>query len=261
MPIGKKVAVVTGSTSGIGLAIAHSLAAEGCTVVVNSYSDKKDDHAIANDIRSRHSVESVYMPADMSKPDQCRGLVEVTVKEFGSIDILVNNAGIQHVAPVDQFPVEQWDRIIAINLSSAFHTTAAALPSMKARKWGRIVNIASAHGLTASPFKSAYVSAKHGLLGLTKTVALEVAEQGITCNAVCPGYVLTALVEAQIPDQMKAHNMDRETVIREVMLERQPTKQFATVEQIGATVAFLCSDAAAQITGTPISVDGGWTAQ
>ena len=176
MPIGKKVAVVTGSTSGIGVAIAHSLAAEGCTVVVNSYSDKKDDHAIANDIRSRHSVESVYMPADMSKPDQCRGLVEVTVKEFGSIDILVNNAGIQHVAPVDQFPVEQWDRIIAINLSSAFHTTAAALPSMKARKWGRIVNIASAHGLTASPFKSAYVSAKHGLLGLTKTVALEVAE-------------------------------------------------------------------------------------
>ncbi|MET0941133.1 MAG: 3-hydroxybutyrate dehydrogenase [Mesorhizobium sp.] len=261
MPIGKKIAVVTGSTSGIGLAIAHSLAAEGCTVVVNSYSDKKDDHAIANDIRARHSVESVYMPADMSKPDQCSRLVEATVKEFGSIDILVNNAGIQHVAPVDQFPVEQWDRIIAINLSSAFHTTAAALPSMKARKWGRIVNIASAHGLTASPFKSAYVSAKHGLLGLTKTVALEVAEQGITCNAVCPGYVLTALVEAQIPDQMKAHNMDRETVIREVMLERQPTKQFATVEQIGATVAFLCSDAAAQITGTPISVDGGWTAQ
>ena len=173
----------------------------------------------------------------MSKGDDCRALVKKAARKFGGIDILVNNAGIQHVAPVDEFPAEQWDRIIAINLSSAFHTTAAALPLMKTRKWGRIVNIASAHGLRASPFKSAYVSAKHGILGLTKTVALEVAGQGITCNAICPGYVLTPLVEAQIPDQMKAHNMDRETVIREVMLDRQPTREFATVEQIGGTVA------------------------
>ncbi len=261
MPIGKKIAIVTGSTSGIGLGIAHALAAEGCTVVVNSYSDNKDDHAIADAIRSKYSVDAAYIQADMSKADQCRRLVTATVEKFGGVDILVNNAGVQHVAPVDEFPAEQWDRIIAINLSSAFHTTAAALPSMKERKWGRIVNIASAHGLRASPFKSAYVSAKHGILGLTKTVALEVAEQGITCNAVCPGYVLTPLVEAQIPDQMKAHSMDRDTVIREVMLDRQPTRQFATIEQMGATVAFLCSDAAAQITGTPISVDGGWTAQ
>jgi 3-hydroxybutyrate dehydrogenase len=261
MITGKKTAIVTGSTSGIGLAIAHALAFEGCNIIVNSFSDTGDDHAIADGIRSRHSVEAVYIKADMSKSDECRALVATAAEKFGSVDILVNNAGIQYVAPVDEFPVEQWDHIIAINLSSAFHTTAAALPSMKAQKWGRIVNIASAHGLRASPFKSAYVSAKHGILGLTKTVALEVAEQGITCNAVCPGYVLTPLVEAQIPDQMKAHNMDRETVIREVMLDRQPTKQFATVEQIGAIVAFLCSQAAAQITGTPISVDGGWTAQ
>jgi 3-hydroxybutyrate dehydrogenase len=257
----KKTAVVTGSTSGIGLAIAHALAASGCNVVVNSFSDTGEDHAIADGIGSRHSVGTVYVKADMSKPGECRALVAAAIEKFGSVDIIVNNAGIQHVAPVEEFAIEQWDRIIAINLSSAFHTIAAALPSMKARNWGRIVNIASAHGLRASPFKSAYVSAKHGILGLTKTVALEVAEQGITCNAVCPGYVLTPLVEAQIPDQMKAHNMDRETVIREVMLKKQPTKQFATVEQIGATVAFLCSDAAAQITGTPISVDGGWTAQ
>jgi 3-hydroxybutyrate dehydrogenase len=261
MTLQEKTAIVTGSTSGIGLAVAHALAAEGCNVVVNSFSDTDADHAIAAEIASKHSVQAIYIKADMSKGDECRGLVARAADKFGAVDILVNNAGIQHVAPVDQFPVEQWDRIIAINLSSAFHTTAAALPLMKAKKWGRIVNIASAHGLRASPFKSAYVSAKHGILGLTKTVALEVAGQGITCNAVCPGYVLTPLVEAQIPDQMKAHNMDRDTVIREVMLDRQPTKEFATVEQIGATVAFLCSENAAQITGAPISVDGGWTAQ
>jgi 3-hydroxybutyrate dehydrogenase len=258
MTLQEKTAIVTGSTSGIGLAVAHALAAEGSNVAVNSFSDTDADHAIAAEIASKHSVQAIYIKADMSKADECRGLVARAAEKFGAVDILVNNAGIQHVAPVDEFPVEQWDRIIAINLSSAFHTTAAALPLMKAKKWGRIVNIASAHGLRASPFKSAYVSAKHGILGLTKTVALEVAEQGITCNAVCPGY---ALVEAQIPDQMKAHNMDRDTVIREVMLDRQPTKEFATVEQIGATVAFLCSENAAQITGTPISIDGGWTAQ
>ena len=261
MASARKTAIVTGSTSGIGLAIAHALAAEGCNVVVNSFSDTDADHTVAADIASKHKVEAVYIQADMSKGDDCRALVKKAAEKFGTVDILVNNAGIQHVASVDEFPVEQWDRIIAINLTSAFHTTAAALPLMKARKWGRIVNIASAHGLRASPFKSAYVAAKHGILGLTKTVALEVAEQGITCNAICPGYVLTPLVEAQIPDQMKAHNMDRDTVIREVMLDRQPTRQFATVEQIGATAVFLCSENAASITGTPISVDGGWTAQ
>ncbi len=261
MTIREKTAVVTGSTSGIGLAIAHALAAEGCNLVINSFSDTDADHAIAAEVASKHGGEAIYVQADMSKGDECRALVKKVADKFGGVDILVNNAGIQHVAPVDEFPVEQWDRIIAVNLTSAFHTTAAALPVMKAKKWGRIVNIASAHGLRASPFKSAYVSAKHGILGLTKTVALEVAGQGITCNAICPGYVLTPLVEAQIPDQMKAHNMDRDTVIREVMLDRQPTKEFATVEQIAATAAFLCSDNAAQITGTPISVDGGWTAQ
>jgi 3-hydroxybutyrate dehydrogenase len=261
MTIREKTAVVTGSTSGIGLAIAHALAAEGCNVVINSFSDTDADHAIAAEVASKHGGEAIYVQADMSKGDECRALVKKVAHKFGGVDILVNNAGIQHVAPVDEFPVEQWDRIIAVNLTSAFHTTAAALPLMKAKKWGRIVNIASAHGLRASPFKSAYVSAKHGILGLTKTVALEVAGQGITCNAICPGYVLTPLVEAQIPDQMKAHNMDRDTVIREVMLDRQPTREFATVEQIAATAAFLCSDNAAQITGTPISVDGGWTAQ
>lgn len=261
MTTGKKTAIVTGSTSGIGLAIAHALAAEGCNVVVNSFSNTDTDHAVAKEIAAKHQVEAVYVQADMSKGDDCRTLVGKAAEKFGTVEILVNNAGIQHVAPVDEFPVEQWDRIIAINLTSAFHTTAAALPLMKAKKWGRIVNIASAHGLRASPFKSAYVAAKHGILGLTKTVALEVAEQGITCNAICPGYVLTPLVEAQIPDQMKAHNMDRDTVIREVMLDRQPTRQFATVEQIGATAVFLCSENAASITGTPISVDGGWTAQ
>jgi 3-hydroxybutyrate dehydrogenase len=192
----------------------------------------------------------------MSDGAACRRLIA----EAGRCDILVNNAGIQHVAPIDECPVEQWDRIIAINLSSAFHTTAAALPMMRAAGWGRVVNVASAHGLTASPFKSAYIAAKHGIVGLSKTTALETAEEPITCNAICPGYVLTPLVEAQIPGQMKVHGMDRETVIREVMLTRQPSRQFATVEQIGGTAVFLCSPAADQITGTTISVDGGWTA-
>ncbi|MEP9399084.1 3-hydroxybutyrate dehydrogenase [Mesorhizobium sp. KR2-14] len=256
----RKTAIVTGSTSGIGLAIAHALAAEGCNIVVNSFSDTESDHATAKGIAGDHKVEAVYIQADMSKPAECRALVDKAAERFGSVDILVNNAGIQHVAPVEDFPIEKWDAIIAINLSSAFHTIAAAIPLMKKQGKGRIVNIASAHGLVASPFKSAYVSAKHGIMGLTKTVALEVATFGITCNAICPGYVLTPLVEAQIPDQMKAHHMDRETVIREVMLDKQPTKEFVTVEQIGAATVFLCSDAAAQVNGTHLSVDGGWTA-
>jgi 3-hydroxybutyrate dehydrogenase len=258
--IAGKVAIVTGSTSGIGLAIANALAAERCHVVVNSFSDTRDDHAVAEAIAKEYKVKAAYMQADMADPAACRALVEKTAKEFGSVDILVNNAGIQHVAPVEDFPVDKWNAILAINLSSAFHTTAAALPLMKKAGRGRIVNIASAHGLVASPFKSAYVAAKHGIMGLTKTVALEVARDGVTCNAVCPGYVLTPLVEAQIPDQMKAHHMDRDTVVREVMLAKQPTKQFVTVEQVAAAVVYLCSDAAAPINGTHISVDGGWTA-
>lgn len=256
MTLSGKTAVVTGSNSGIGLGIAIELARAGAEVVLNSFTDRTEDHALAAKLSMEHGVAVRYIAADMSNGDDCRRLVA----DAGRCDILVNNAGIQHVAGIDEFPVGKWNQILAINLSSAFHTTAAALPGMRAAGWGRIVNIASAHGLTASPFKSAYVAAKHGLVGLTKVTALETAGQGITANAICPGYVLTPLVEAQIPDQMKAHNMDRETVIREVMLDRQPSRQFATVEQMGGTAVFLCSDAAAQITGTTISVDGGWTA-
>jgi len=256
MSLKGKTAVVTGSNSGIGLGVARALAGAGADVVLNSFTDRPEDHALAEALGAEFGVSARYVRADLSKAEEARGLIEAA----GRCDILVNNAGIQHVAPVDQFPAERWDAIIAINLSSAFHTTAVALPMMRKAGWGRIVNIDSAHGLTASPFKSAYVAAKHGVVGLTKTVALETAEEAITCNAICPGYVLTPLVEAQIPDQMKVHGMDRETVIREVMLTRQPSKQFATVEQLGGTTVFLCSDAAAQITGTTISVDGGWTA-
>ncbi len=251
-----KTAIITGSNSGIGLGVATSLARAGADVVLNSFTDREEDHAMAARIGAEHGVSARYLAADMSKGDQCRALIAAA----GGCDILVNNAGIQYVAPVEDFPTEKWDQILAINLSSAFHTTAAALGAMRARGWGRVINIASAHGLTASPFKSAYIAAKHGVVGLSKTVALETAGQGITCNAICPGYVLTPLVEAQIPDQMKAHGMDRETVIREVMLLRQPSRQFATVEQIGGTVVYLCSGAADQVTGTTISIDGGWTA-
>jgi 3-hydroxybutyrate dehydrogenase len=251
-----KTAVVTGSNSGIGLGVAEELARAGADVVINSFSDRGEDHALAAELAQRHGVQVRYIPADMSKADDCRRLIE----QAGACDILVNNAGIQHVAAIEEFPAAKWDAILAINLSSAFHTTAIALPMMREKGWGRVVNIASAHGLTASPYKSAYVAAKHGVVGLTKVTALECAGQGITANAICPGYVLTPLVEAQIPDQMKKHNMDRETVIRQVMLERQPSRQFATVEQIGGTTVYLCSDAAAQVTGTTISVDGGWTA-
>ncbi len=256
MSLKGKTAVITGSNSGIGLGVARALAGAGADVVLNSFTDRAEDHALAEALGAEFGVVSRYIRADLSKAEEARGLIEAA----GVCDILVNNAGIQHVAPVDEFPIEKWDAILAINLSSAFHTSAIALPMMRKAGWGRIVNIASAHGLTASPFKSAYIAAKHGVVGLTKTVALETAEEAITCNAICPGYVLTPLVEAQIPDQMKVHGMDRETVIREVMLTRQPSKEFATVEQLGGTTVFLCSDAAAQITGTTISVDGGWTA-
>ncbi len=256
MSLKGRTAIVTGSNSGIGLGAAEELARAGADVVINSFTDRPEDHALAEKLAAAHGVSVRYLQADMSKPDQCRALIE----RAGGCDILVNNAGIQHVAAIEEFPTEKWEAILAINLSSAFHTTAAALPGMRAKGWGRIVNIASAHGLTASPYKSAYVAAKHGLVGFTKVTALETAGQGVTCNAICPGYVLTPLVEAQIPDQMKAHGMDRETVIREVMLDRQPSKQFATTSQMGGTVVFLCSAHADQITGTTISVDGGWTA-
>jgi len=256
MSLHGKTAVITGSNSGIGLGIARELARAGADVVLNSFTDRDEDHALAAGIGAEFGVTARYLKADMSNGRDCRALIE----QAGGCDILVNNAGIQHVAPIDAFPVDKWDAIIAINLTSAFHTTAAALPVMRARGWGRVVNVASAHGLTASPYKSAYIAAKHGVVGLSKTTALETAEEPITCNAICPGYVLTPLVEAQIPDQMATHGMDRETVVRDVMLARQPSKQFATVEQLGGTTVFLCSDAAAQITGTTISVDGGWTA-
>lgn len=251
-----KLAVITGSNSGIGLGVAKELAKQGANVVINSFSDTPDDHKLAASIASEFNVNARYIAADMSDATQCRALIT----KAGNVDILVNNAGIQHVAPIENFPIDTWNAIIAINMSSAFHTTAAAVTGMRERGWGRIVNIASAHGLTASPYKSAYVTAKHGVVGLTKTVALETAEDPITCNAICPGYVLTPLVEAQIPDTMEQYGMDRETVIRDVLLQRQPSKQFATTEQIGGTTVFLCSPPADQITGTTISVDGGWTA-
>lgn len=251
-----KRAIITGSTSGIGLGLAQELARAGADVVLNSFTNSPEDHALAADIAARFGVQARYIAADMSKGADCRALIE----QAGGCDILVNNAGIQFVAPIDEFPAEKWDQIIAINLTSAFHTTAAALPHMRAKGWGRVINIASAHGLTASPFKSAYIAAKHGVVGLSKTTALECAGQGITCNAICPGYVLTPLIEAQIPEQMAVHNMGREQVIREVMLSRQPSREFATTDQIGGTAVFLCSPHAAQITGTTISVDGGWTA-
>ena len=256
MSLSGKTAVITGSNSGIGLGIAREMAKAGADVVLNSYSDRDEDHALAVDIASEFGVNARYIGADMSKADDCRRLIT----DAGTCDILINHAGIQHVAPIDEFPTAKWDAIIAINMSSAFHTTAAALPMMRDAGWGRVVNIASAHGLTASPLKSAYVAAKHGIVGMTKVVALETAQEPITANAICPGYVLTPLVEAQIPNTMKEYDMSREDVVKNVLLKRQPSKEFATVEQLGGTVNFLCSDAAAQITGTTISVDGGWTA-
>ncbi|MEM8657423.1 MAG: 3-hydroxybutyrate dehydrogenase [Pseudomonadota bacterium] len=260
MTLSGKTAIVTGSNSGIGLGVAEALAKAGANVALNSYTDDAEDHALAQKLSDETGAGVKYIQGDMSKGDDCRAWVEKAAEVFGSVDILVNNAGIQHVAPIPEFPAGKWDAIIAINMSSAFHTTAAALPHMRKAGWGRVVNIASAHGLTASPFKSAYVAAKHGVVGLTKVTALETAEEPITANALCPGYVLTPLVEEQIPDTMKEYNMTREEVVRNILLERQPSKAFATVEQMGGTVVFLCSPSAEQITGTTLSVDGGWTA-
>ncbi len=256
-----KSAIVTGSTSGIGLAIAHALAEAGCNVMLNGFGNADAIEGLRTAIETAHQVRALYSGADMTEPDEIAGLAEEATAAFGTLDILVNNAGIQHVAPIDEFPPEKWDSILAINLSSSFHTTRAVLPGMKANGWGRIINIASAHGLVASPYKAAYVAAKHGLVGLTKVVALEVAEQGITCNAICPGYVHTPLVDGQIEETAKARGIGREAVIRDVILAAQPTKQFVESAQLGALAVFLSSDAAAAITGTALSVDGGWTAQ
>ncbi|MCH2078403.1 MAG: 3-hydroxybutyrate dehydrogenase [Rhodobacteraceae bacterium] len=256
MTLEGKTAVITGSNSGIGLGIARRLAREGANVVLNSYTDTPEDHALAVDISEATGTKARYIQADLSNGDAARDLIA----KAGTCDVLINNAGIQHVAPIDEFPTAKWEAIIAIMLSSAFHTTAAALPMMRAAGWGRVINLASAHGLTASPYKCAYVAAKHGVVGMTKVVALETAQEPITANAICPGYVKTPLVEAQIPDTAKKYNMTEEEVIQKVILERQPSKEFATTDQLGGVAAFLCSDDAAQITGTTISVDGGWTA-
>lgn len=255
-----KSAIVTGSTSGIGLSIARKLAADGVNVILNGFGDVNEIESIREEIANGHNIKVLYNPADMTKPDEIEQMVAQAESEFGGVDIVVNNAGIQYVAPVEEFPVAKWDAIIAINLSSAFHTTRAAVPVMKKNGWGRIVNIASAHALVASPFKSAYVAAKHGIAGLTKTVALEVAEHGITVNAVCPGYVMTPLVEKQIPEQAKARGITEQQVISDVLLAAQPTKRFVTVEELSDVVSFLCTDSAKSITGTTLPVDGGWTA-
>ena len=261
MKFANRHALVTGSTSGIGLAIARALAKEGASVTINGFGDAAAIEKERAAIEADFGVKAAYSGADMSKADEIEAMVHDAEKAFGSLDILVNNAGVQFVSPIEDFPTAKWDQILAINLSSAFHSIHAAAPGMKARKWGRIVNTASAHSLVASPFKSAYVAAKHGLNGLTKTVALELATFGVTANCVSPGYVWTPLVENQIPDTMKARGMSREDVINKVLLVAQPTKQFVTVEQVAALVVFLCGDDAAQITGANLSIDGGWTAE
>ena len=256
----QKAVVITGSTSGIGLGMARAFAAEGANVMLNGLGDAAEIERARAAIETEFKVKAHYSPADMTRPDEITEMIARTQRELGSVDVLVNNAGIQHVAPVDEFPPEKWDQVIAINLTAAFHTTRAAVPLMKANGWGRIINIASAHGLIASPFKSAYIAAKHGIVGLTKTVALETAEKGITCNAICPGWVKTPLVEKQIDAQAKAHNLPADDVIRKVILERQPTKKFVKIEEVAALAVFLAGDAAASITGASISIDGGWVA-
>lgn len=255
-----KTAVVTGSTSGIGLGIARALAEGGANIVLNGFGNAEEIDDLADDLRRHCNVGVSYSGADMSDPDEIAEMIESAAAEFGSVDILVNNAGIQHVAPVEDFPVEKWNTILAINLSSAFHTSRLCVSEMKQKRWGRIVNIASAHALVASPFKSAYVAAKHGIAGLTKTIALEVAEHGVTVNAICPGYVLTPLVQKQIPEQAKARGISEEAVMRDVLLTAQPTKTFVEVAQIASLTKYLCSDDAASITGAVLPIDGGWTA-
>jgi len=256
-----KTAVITGSTSGIGAGIAQALAKAGAGIVLNGFGDQAAIEQQRAALEKEHGVKAIYSSADMTKPAEIAAMIKTAEQTLGSVDILVNNAGIQHVAPIEDFPIDKWDQVIAINMVAAFHTIRAAVPGMKARKWGRIINTASAHSLVASPFKAAYITAKHGLVGLTKTVALELATFGITANCISPGYVWTPLVERQIPDQMKTRNMTEEQVKRDVLLAAQPTKQFVTVEQVASLALYLTSDAAANITGANLSIDGGWTAQ
>jgi len=256
-----KTALVTGSTSGIGLAYAKVLAAEGANLVINGFGEADAIEQERRALEATSGAKAMYSGHDLTKPDQIEAMMAEAAKAFGGVDVLINNAGVQHVAPVEEFPVDKWDLIIALNVTAAFHTTRLAVPYMKGRKWGRIIQTASAHSLAASPFKSAYVTAKHGLAGFTKTVALELATFGVTANCISPGYVWTPLVEKQIPDTMKARGMTREQVMNDVLLAGQPTKQFVTVEQVAAVALFLCRDEAANITGANISVDGGWTAQ
>ncbi|WP_271087332.1 3-hydroxybutyrate dehydrogenase [Hoeflea poritis] len=256
-----KTAVVTGSSSGIGLGIAEGFAAKGMNIVMNGISPAEKVEPLRQRLEETHGAKVIYVEANIMKPEGVRALMASAAEAFGRVDVLVNNAGIQHVAPVEEFPEDKWDAIIALNLSAAFHTIRAVVPGMKASGWGRIINIASAHGLVASPFKSAYVSAKHGLVGLTKTVALEVAEHGITVNAICPGYVWTPLVERQVPDTAQARGISEEEVKRDVLLAAQPTKEFVSVEHLSAVASFLCSDDASSITGASLPVDGGWVAQ
>ena len=260
MTLSGKTAVVTGSTSGIGLAVARALAAEGANVMINGFGDPAAIETTRSSIATAFGVEILHSAADMTRPAEITSMIAEAETAFGGVDILVNNAGIQFVSPIEDFPAEQWDRVIAINLSAAFHAMKAAIPGMKTRGWGRIVSTASAHSKVASPFKAAYVAAKHGLDGLTKTAALELATHGVTVNCVSPGYVWTPLVENQIPETMRARGLSRDAVINDVLLAAQPTKQFVTPEQVAAFVVFLCSDAAAQITGANLSIDGGWTA-
>ena len=256
-----KSALVTGSTSGIGLGYARALAAEGANVTINGFGDAAAIEKERSGIEKDFGVKAVYSAADMTKPAEIADMIKTAEKTFGALDILINNAGIQYVAPIEEFPIEKWDQIISINLSAAFHAMRAAVPGMKARKWGRIISTASAHSLVASPFKSAYVTAKHGLAGLTKTVALETATFGVTVNCISPGYVWTPLVEKQIPDTAKARGMTEEQVKRDVILAAQPTKEFITVEEVASLAVYLCSDAAKAITGANLSIDGGWTAE
>ena len=256
-----KSAIITGSTSGIGLGIATTLAGQGVNVVLNGFGDAREIETLRASLAAKNRVDVRYDGADLSMPNEIETMMRRVLGEFGAIDILVNNAGIQHVAPIEEFPVEKWNSIIAINLTASFHTVRLALPAMKAQKWGRIINVASAHALVASPFKAAYVAAKHGIAGLTKTVALEVAEHGVTMNAIAPGYVWTPLVQKQIPDTAKARGITEQQVINDVLLHAQPTKKFVQIEEVAALAAFLASDAAASITGAILPVDGGWTAQ
>lgn len=259
--LGGRVAIVTGSTSGIGLGVAHALAARGASILLNGFGDAAAIERLRAELAERHSVQVAYSACDIAKPAEVAAMVAQAAAELGGVHVLVNNAGVQHVAPIEAFPDEQWDRVIAINLSGAFHASKAAIPAMKRQRWGRIINIASAHGLVGSAEKSAYVAAKHGLLGLTKVAAIELAGFGVTCNAICPGWVLTPLVQQQLDARAQREGRDVEAVTHDLLAEKQPMLRFTTPEQIGAMAAFLCSEAAATISGAPLSIDGGWVAQ